>query len=312
VTLYLTEEDVGALLTIEDALEAVEGSFRRLAAGRVENRPRDRLRLEGGLLAVMTAADLELGYAGMKTYTAFGYDDYRFVVLLFETERADLAAVVEANRMGQLRTGAASGVAARYLARTGARSLGVIGCGWQAESQVAAIRAAVPTIERVVAYCRTPERLSAFCERVGAEPGDSPRDAAEQDVVVTATTSKDPVLRGEWLRPGALVCAIGANDASSRELDNVVLERATFVCCDSVEQSRIESGDLVEPVEQGVLDWLEVHELQEVVAGETTGRTSDDDVVVFKSNGIAAWDLAIGAAAVARASERGVGLELPL
>jgi len=204
VTLYLTEEDVGALLTIEDALEAVEGSFRRLAAGRVENRPRDRLRLEGGLLAVMTAADLELGYAGLKTYTAFGYDDYRFVVLLFETERADLAAVVEANRMGQLRTGAASGVAARYLARTGARSLGVIGCGWQAESQVAAIRAAVPTIERVVAYCRTPERLSAFCERVGAEPGDSPRDAAEQDVVVTATTSKDPVLRGEWLRPGAL------------------------------------------------------------------------------------------------------------
>jgi alanine dehydrogenase len=310
VTLYLTEEDVGALLTIEDALEAVEGSFRRLAAGRVENRPRDRLRLEGGLLAVMTAADLELGYAGLKTYTAFGYDDYRFVVLLFETERADLAAVVEANRMGQLRTGAASGVAARYLARTGARSLGVIGCGWQAESQVAAIRAAVPTIERVVAYCRTPERLSAFCERVGAEPGDSPRDAAEQDVVVTATTSKDPVLRGEWLRPGALVCAIGANDASSRELDNVVLERATFVCCDSVEQSRIESGDLVEPVEQGVLDWLEVHELQEVVAGETTGRTSDDDVVVFKSNGIAAWDLAIGAAAVARARERGVGREL--
>jgi alanine dehydrogenase len=310
VTLYLTEEDVGALLTIEDALEAVEGSFRRLAAGRVENRPRDRLRLEGGLLAVMTAADLELGYAGLKTYTAFGYDDYRFVVLLFETQRADLAAVVEANRMGQLRTGAASGVAARYLARPGARSLGVIGCGWQAESQVAAIRAAVPTIERVVAYCRTPERLRAFCERVGAAPGDSPRDAAAQDVVVTATTSKDPVLRGEWLRPGALVCAIGANDASSRELDNVVLERATFVCCDSVEQSRIESGDLVEPVEQGVLDWLEVHELQEVVAGETTGRTSDDDVVVFKSNGIAAWDLAIGAAAVARARERGVGREL--
>jgi alanine dehydrogenase len=310
VTLYLTEEDVGALLTIEDALAAIEGSFRRLAEGHVENRPRERLRLEGGLLAVMVAADLELGYAGLKTYTAFGYDDIRFVVLLFETDRADLAAAIEANRLGQLRTGAASGVAARYLARRGARGLGVIGCGWQAESQVAAIRAAVPTIERVLAYCRTPERLRAFCERVGAEPAESQRDAAAQDIVVTATTSKDPVLRGEWLRPGALVCAIGANDASSRELDNVVLERASFVCCDSREQSRIESGDLIEPVEQGVLDWLEVHELQEVVAGETTGRTSDDDIVVFKSNGIAAWDLAIGAVALARARERGVGREL--
>ena len=310
MTLYLTEEDVGALLTTEDALEAVEGSFRRLAAGRVENRPRDRLRLEDGVLAVMAAADLELGYAGLKSYAAFGYDDVRFVVLLFEADRADLVAVIEANRLGQLRTGAASGVAARYLARSGARTLGVIGCGWQAESQVLSIRAAVPTIERVVAYCRTPERLEAFCERVGARPAESQRQAGEQDVVVTATTSKDPVLRGEWLRPGALVCAIGANEPSSRELDNVVLERASFVCCDSKETARRESGDLRDPVEQGVLDWLEVHEVQEVVAGETAGRATDDDVVVFKSNGIAAWDVAIGAAAVERARERGVGREL--
>src|SRR5205823_449529 len=160
-------------------------------------------------------------------------------------------------------------------------------------------------------YCRSPDRLRAFCERVGAEPAESHREAGAQDVVVTATTSKDPVLRGEWLRPGALVCAIGANDPSARELDNVVLERASFVCCDSREQSRRESGDLIDPVEQGVLDWLEVHELQEVVVGETSGRTSDDDIVLFKSNGIAAWDLAIGAVAVARARERGVGVELP-
>jgi alanine dehydrogenase len=310
VTLYLTEEEVGDLLTIEDALEAVEGSFRRLAAGRVENRARERLRLEGGILAVMSAADLELGYGGLKTYAAFGYDDYRFVVLLFETRRAELAGVIEANRLGQLRTGAASGVAAKYLARPGASSLGVIGCGWQAESQVAAIRAAVPTIERVVAYCRTPERLRAFCDRVGAEPAESGRDAGAQDVVVTATTSKDPVLRGEWLREGALVCAIGANEPSARELDNVVVERASFVCCDSKETARKESGDLIEPVEQGVLDWLEVHELQEVVAGETPGRTAEGDVVLFKSNGIAAWDVAIGATAIARARERGVGREL--
>jgi ornithine cyclodeaminase/alanine dehydrogenase-like protein (mu-crystallin family) len=186
----------------------------------------------------------------------------------------------------------------------------VIGCGWQARSQVAAIRAALPSLETVVAYCRSEERLAEFCAEVGAEAGESHRDPAEQDVVVTVTTSKDPVLRGEWLQPGALVCAVGANDPRRRELDNVVLERAAFVCCDSVENAKRESGDLIEPVEAGVLDWLEVHELQEVGAGPPPGRRAGADVVVFKSNGLAAWDVAIGAVAVERARERGVGREL--
>src|SRR5262249_29093246 len=133
---------------------------------------------------------------------------------------------------------------------------------------------------------------------------DAHRDAADADIVVTATTSKDPVLRGEWLREGALVCAVGANDPARRELDNAVLARASFVCCDSREQSRLESGDLIEPVERGVLDWLEVHELQEVVSGELDGRASDADIVIFKSNGIAAWDLAAGARVVELARAR--------
>jgi ornithine cyclodeaminase/alanine dehydrogenase-like protein (mu-crystallin family) len=218
--------------------------------------------------------------------------------------------VIEADKLGQLRTGAASGVAAKYLAREGATSLGVIGCGWQARSQVASIREALPGLETVVAYCRTGASLEEFCREVGAEAGESHRDPADQDVVVTVTTSRDPVLRGEWLQAGALVCAVGANDPRRRELDNVVLERAAFVCCDSVEDARRESGDLIEPVEVGVLDWLEVHELQEVVAGELPGRQADDDVVVFKSNGLAAWDVAIGAVAVERARERGAGQEL--
>jgi ornithine cyclodeaminase/alanine dehydrogenase-like protein (mu-crystallin family) len=162
----------------------------------------------------------------------------------------------------------------------------------------------------VIAYCRSEERLAEFCREVGAEPGESHRDPASQQVVVTVTTSRDPVLRGEWLQPGALVCAVGANDPRRRELDNVVLERAAFVCCDSVENAKRESGDLIEPVEAGVLDWLEVHELQEVVAGELPGRQADDDIVVFKSNGLAAWDVAVGAVVLERARERGVGREL--
>jgi ornithine cyclodeaminase/alanine dehydrogenase-like protein (mu-crystallin family) len=186
----------------------------------------------------------------------------------------------------------------------------LIGCGWQAESQLACIRAAIPGLERVVVYCRTEDRLRAFCEEHGAEPGESHRDAAECDVVVTVTSSRDPVLRGEWLQPGALVCAVGANDGRRRELDNVVLERAAFVCCDSLEDARLESADLIEPVESGVLDWLEVHELQEVVGGEVAGRQSDADIVVFKSNGLAVWDVAVAAAAVERARAAGLGREM--
>jgi len=264
---------------------------------------RRRLPVEDGRLADMAASDLELGYAGVKAYVGMA-DGAAFVVSLFSTKRPELVAVVEADWLGRLRTGAASAVAAKYLAREGATTIGVIGCGDQAETQVACMRAALPGVDRVVAYCRTQRRLQEFCEKVGAEAGESHRDAAAQDVVVTITTSRDPVLRGEWLQPGALVCAAGANNGRSRELDNVVLERASLVCCDWLPQARMESADLTEPVESGVLDWLEVHELHEVVGGELPGRQSPDDIVVFKSNGIAAWDVAAAAAVVERASAR--------
>jgi alanine dehydrogenase len=297
VTLHLSEADVARLLTPAEAVATIEACFERMARGAVHNVPRYRVPLQQGAMAVMSAADLELGHAGAKVYVGFA-EGARFQVLLFRADRPELVAVIEADKLGQLRTGAASGVAAKHLAKQGARTLGVIGCGWQAETQVACIRAAVPTIERTVAYCRTREKLEAFCERFDCEPGETNSDAGECDVVVTVTGSRDPVLRGDWLKPGALVCAVGANDGKRREIDNLVLERAAFVCCDSVEDARLESADLIEPVAAGALDWLEVYELQQVVAGEVPGRGSDDDIVVFKSNGLAAWDVAAAARVV--------------
>lgn len=309
MTLYLREAEVEALLPPGDAVDAIDGCFARLAGDGVDNRSRFRIRIEDGILHTMAAADLELGVAGLKTYIGHR-DGARFVVVLFAADGPELIALIEADRLGQRRTGAASGVAARYLARAGSTTLGVIGCGWQAESQVESIRAAVPGIERVVAYCRDEDRRAAFCKQVGAEPAEYHRAAAEADIVVTATTSRDPVLRGEWLTPGTLVCAIGANRIQARELDNAVLERAAFVCCDSREQARIEAGDLVEPVDQGILDWLEVHELSDVVSGSVGGRQDDDDIVVFKSLGIAAEDLAVAKLVVERARAAGLGVEL--
>jgi alanine dehydrogenase len=309
VPLYLREAEVDELLSAADAVQAVEGCFARLAAGTIENRPRFRLGLEEGLLNVMAVADLELRVAALKAYTGFR-EGARFVVALFAADRPDLLALIEADRLGQRRTGAASAVAARHLAHSGARTLGVIGTGWQAESQVESIRAALPRIDRVVAYSRTKEHLADFCERFGAQPAEYNREAAEQDVVVTVTSSRDPVLRGEWLKAGALVCAVGANRLDSRELDNAVLERAAFICCDSKEQARLEAGDLVEPVERGVLDWLEVHELADVVGGQVQGRANDEDIVLFKSVGIAAEDAAVAKLVHDRALERGLGTKL--
>ena len=274
--MYVTEAQVGELLTPAVAFAAVEASFGRLARGAVDNPPRIRTKLPDGVLGVMPCVDRELGYAGSKTY-AWLPGGTSFLVVLFSLESAELAAVVEADTLGQRRTAAASAVAARRLARSGSRTLGVFGTGRQATAHVTALRAALPSLEEV--------RLAGR----GAGPGER-RAAGGCDIVVTATTSQEPVLRGEWLRDGAFVCAVGANDPASRELDDAVLARARLVCTDSREQAQLESGDLI-----GRVDWKTVEELHELVAGGRPGRAGDGEIVVFKSNGLAAWDLAAAA-----------------
>jgi ornithine cyclodeaminase/alanine dehydrogenase len=295
--LYVTEAQVAELLSPADARDAVRASFERLARGAVDNPPRVRAELPGGVFAVMPCVDRELGYAGLKTY-AWLPGGTPFLVVLFSIERAELSAVIEADLLGQLRTAAASAVAAQLLARDGVTTLGVIGCGRQAAAHVAALREALPALERVVVSGPSKDRVAAFCNQHGCIPADEPGDAGMCDIVVIATTSTEPVLRGEWLRPGALVLAIGANDPAARELDDRVLERAAFVLTDSRVQAREEAGDLIEPVSRRVLDWLDVHELQDVVTDTLTARGSDEDIVVFKSNGLAAWDLAAAARVV--------------
>lgn len=286
--MYLDEDTVARLLTPELAFGAVEESFRRLARGAIENPTRVRAEVPGGVFAVMPCVDRELGLAGLKSYVWLP-NGTPFLIALFSLEHARIEAVVEAEYLGRVRTAAASAVAARHLARAGASTLGIYGCGRQAAAHVAALRAALPGLERVVVTGRSPERVAAFCAEHGCEPG----DPSGCDVVVTATTSREPVLHGASLEPGATVIGVGANDLSLRELDDEVLARAAFVCCDSVEQSRLEAGDL-----SGV---AELHELQDVVTGALPGRRSGDEIVVFKSNGLAAWDLAVAAAVAARA-----------
>ena len=195
--LWLSEDDVASLVSPGEAVPVIEDCFRRMASGQVELMPRRRFAVEGGYFAVMAAADRALGVAGLKSYTVVE-GELQFVVCLFDLAggpagpAGTLTAVIAADRLGQVRTGAASGVAAKHLARPGAATLGLIGAGWQAESQLAAIRAAVPSIERVVVSSRTRERAEAFAERHAAEAAESPNEAGACDVVVTATTSRTP------------------------------------------------------------------------------------------------------------------------
>jgi alanine dehydrogenase len=297
VPLYVTETEVADLLAPADARAAVAASLERIARGAVENPARVRADLPGGVFAVMPCVDHELGYAGLKTY-AWLPNGTPFLVVLFSIERAEVVAIVEADLLGQRRTAAASAVAAQLLARSDASTLGVIGCGRQAASHVSALREALPSLDRVVVFAPNADHVATFCAQHGCEPAEDSRETGECDVVVTVTTAKDPVLRGEWLRPGALVLAIGANDPASRELDAVVLDRATFVCTDSRAQAQEEAGDLIDAVERGALDWAGVHELPHIQSGDVGARASDDDIAVFKSNGLAAWDLAVAARVV--------------
>lgn len=295
--LYVTEAEVRRLLTPGEARAAVEGAFERLARGEVDNPARVQLPIPHGSFAVMPCVDRGLGYAGLKTF-AWTPGGRPFLVVLISLEAPEIVAILEASALGELRTAAASAVAARHLALPGASTLGVIGCGAQAGTHVAALREAIPSLTRVTVYCRSTERLGTFCREHDCAAAGSPAEPGACDVVVTATTSHDPVLRGEWLQPGATVLAIGGNEPGARELDDAVLERAAFVCTDSREQGLAESADLSEPIRGGVLGPGDLHELQDVVAGEVRGRRADDEIAVFKSNGLAAWDLAAAAKVV--------------
>lgn len=317
MALLLTESDVAALLPMAVALEAVEEVFRWQGEGRLVNRPRVRLPVPRGLLHVMPAALPEAGVMGLKAYATVR-GAARFVVLLFSAETASLLAVLEADRLGRTRTGAASGVATKYLARPDAAVVGCYGTGWQAGAQLEAVCAVRP-VRVVRVYGRDPARRTRFAAEMQAllgvpvVPVERPEEAArEAAILVTITSSRTPVLRGEWIAPGAHVNAAGSNARERTELDADAVRRAGLIVADSLEQARIECGDLIAAVEQGVLDWAAVRELGEVVAGRHPGRRGPEEVTLFESQGVAMEDVAVAARVVAAARPAGRGREIPL
>jgi ornithine cyclodeaminase/alanine dehydrogenase-like protein (mu-crystallin family) len=313
--LYLTEAEVERVLTMDLALDAVAAAFRKLAIDEAVNVPRQRCQTDQVMLHVLPAAAKTLGVLGFKAYTT-SKSGARFRVTLFDGHTGEMTAVLEADLLGQYRTGAASGVATKKLARVDATTVGCLGTGKQARTQVVAVCKARP-MKTVRVYGRDPERRKAFAARLASETGvevvavAKPEDAVKGlDVVITATSSREPVLLGQWLGEGQHVNLVGSNFLAKAEADAEVFRRAALVTADSKEQAKLEAGDFVAALNEGVLQWSDIYDFPLVLVGKYPGRESPQDVTVFKSLGLGIEDVALAAKVVELAKKQRLGREI--
>ncbi len=314
--LYLTEAEVGRLLTMDLALEAVAAAFRKLGCDEADNVPRRRCQTDKLMLHVLPAAAKTLGAIGFKAYTTPRDGPARFHVTLFDPQTGAMSALIEADVLGQFRTGAASGVATKKLARADAATAGCIGTGKQARTQVLAVCKVRP-VKQVKVFGRDASRRASFAAQLSTETGIEvlPVESAEEavrglDVIVTATTAREPVLKGEWLAEGCHVNLAGSNFLARAEADVEVFRRAAVVTADSKEQARMEAGDLVAPIKENVLSWADVYDFGPLLVGKYPGRQSPRDITVFKSLGLGIEDVALAARVLDLARQQGVGREI--
>jgi ornithine cyclodeaminase/alanine dehydrogenase-like protein (mu-crystallin family) len=268
------------------------------------------------MLHVLSASAEYLGFCGHKSYVTTR-TGARFQFELWDARQGHPVALIEANLLGQLRTGATSGVATKYMARPDASVVGCFGTGFQAKAQLKAM-CSVRRIERIDVYSRNGERRLAFADEVAELCGapavavHTPEEAAsDKDILVCATTSKVPLFDGHALNEGTHVNAIGSNYLTKSEIDVTTVRRADHIVCDSLEACQLEAGDFVPAIEDGSLAWSRVRELSDVVVGRETGRALPEDITLFKSVGLGLEDLALAVRAFERAKNEGVGRPLP-
>ena len=316
MSLFLNESDVRQLLTMPLAIDAVEEAHRELSLGRAIDVPRQRTRLPQTALHILQGALPGRDAIGYKAYTS-NRSGVRFLVHLFSASTGALRAVLEADLLGMMRTGAASGVATRALARPDAEIVGLFGAGWQAEGHLEAI-AAVRPLRRVKVFARNAERLAAFCEKMSqrlaievvaaASPEETVRDS---DIVSTVTTAATPLFDAKWLAPGTHINAAGSNSLIRREVGEDVLKASKTIVVDSRESALKEAGDLLPALEKGRLAERTLVELGDVLIGRHAGRGAPDEITLFESQGMAIQDLSLAVRLEALARERGRGVELP-
>ena len=289
--LYISEADVRELLPMRDCIELMQAAFERLGSGVAVNHPRRRLALPTrSVLHYMAGSDGK--YFGAKVYSSNPASGAHFFFLLYRAEDAVPLAMVEANHLGQIRTGAASGYATRRLARPDSRTVAIIGSGFQARTQLEAMLAVLP-VEQVRVWSRSEAKRESFAQeastafRVAVQATATVEDCVRgADVVVTATYSGEPVVASEWVGPGVHINAIGSNQPRRREIPADLVLRCNPIVVDSREQARMESGDLLLALEPE--DWVRVYNLSDA---ENARRTSPEAISLFKSNGLAVEDV---------------------
>ena len=313
--LFLNETDVRQLLTMPLALDAVEEAHRELSLGKAVDVPRQRTRLPQTALHILQGALPGRDAIGYKAYTS-NRSGVRFLVHVFSASAGSLRVVLEADFLGMMRTGAASGMATQWLARPDAEILGVFGAGWQAEGHIEAI-ATVRPLRRVKVFSRNAERLAAFCksmtERLKIEvvPASSAEETVRgSDIVSTITTSATPLFEAGWLSPGTHINAAGSNSLIRREVGEDVLRVCRPIVVDSVDTALKEAGDLLPAMEKGRLSERQLIELGDIIIGLHPGRSTPDEITLFESQGMAIQDISLAVRLEALARERGLGIEL--
>lgn len=317
MAVFLSENDVKQVCTVALAMEGVESAHRDLALGVAIDTPRARSRLPQTVLHILQGALPAQGVIGYKAYTT-NRSGNRFLVHLFDAATGGLKAIIESDYLGMIRTGAVSGVAAKLLARPGAKVAGVFGAGWQAEGHIRAICAALP-LEQVKVFSRKPERLQDFCARmreltgVAVVPASSPEATVrDSDLIGTVTTSVTPLFDVDWLMPGVHINAAGSNALIRQELSEAAVRRCGLITVDSVPTALAEAGDLLPLLEKGRLHSRQLVELGEVIIGRHPGRTSEQEITLFESQGMAIQDLAVAVRVLAAAEVAGLGQKIPL
>ncbi|MCC7487351.1 MAG: ornithine cyclodeaminase family protein [Burkholderiales bacterium] len=313
--LYLTESDVSGSLTMERAVERVAAALAAGARGAAVNVPRERTRTPQGTLHLLQGAAAEVGVVGYKAYYSTPAGTHSHVYLYDHRSGAPLA-LIEANHFNVVRTGAATGVATRTLAREDASVVGQIGAGRMGAGQLEAVCRVRP-IRVAQVYARTRDRLEAFCRSMTARLGIDvfPAESAESAVrgagiVNVITRSSTPVLAGAWLEPGQHVNAAGSNALTRRELDTDAVRRCEVIALDSRDTARNECGDLLPLVEAGLVHWEALPEIGEIIAGLRPGRGTREQVTLYKSHGMAIQDLYVAAHVLEIARARGLGVEV--
>ncbi|MEM1610799.1 MAG: ornithine cyclodeaminase family protein [Sulfolobales archaeon] len=313
MVLLISEGDVLRLLDFSDAIEAIENATRMQSEGVAHVNPRSRVYSKSSVLHVMSSTIEPLGVSGVKAYLSTPARTV-FVILLYSIEDSRLLAVIEGDILSRIRTGAASALATRYLARRGASRLGIIGSGRQAYTQALAI-AKVMDPEKILIYSLNRDHADSMARKLSekglkALVAQSYREViSSSDVISTATNSREPFVRAEWVEKGSHINLVGSNHPSRSEAYPEVFQKADLVVTDNKEQAQRESGDIINAVSTGYISWDRVYELWEVVTGRV-GRGSEDDITIFKSHGIALWDVAVAKLVYDRARERGLGREV--